>query len=318
LKNISQTWKMNAVKTSTIVSGEPLPVAVWRLPHRQWLSALGVLWQLSKPRVTLLVWLSALAAMLLELSLLTASVFVCTAIGVWLIVASANGFNQVQEWRYDARMPRTAHRPIPSGKLSTRSAAAISALWGTSGVVVLWLGANPLTAQLGLFALLTYVLVYTPLKRVSAWCTAVGAVPGAIPPVMGWTAIHATLGAEAFFLFLMQYLWQFPHFWAIAWKYRDDYREAGFRMLPFDDDRGTRLSKWVLAFAIMTVLVSFTPSLIGWRSVWYAVGVGSLGWWNLRSAFAFARQPSSQTARTVMLASLGYLPAWFLWFILSP
>jgi protoheme IX farnesyltransferase len=309
---------MNALKTSAIVSGEPLPVAVWRLPHRRWLNVLGVLWQLSKPRVTLLVWLSALAAMLLNLSLLTPSVFLCTAVGVWLIVASANGFNQVLEWRHDAHMARTAQRPIPSGRLSTLTAAAISALWGTMGMVVLWFGTNPLTAQLGLFALLTYVLVYTPLKRVSAWCTAVGAVPGAIPPVMGWTAVHATLGAEAVFLFLMQYLWQFPHFWAIAWKYRSDYREAGFRMLPFDDDSGTRLSKWVLAFAGMTVLVSLTPWVAGWRSVWYAVGVGLLGWWNLRSAFAFARRPSSQTARTVMLTSLGYLPLWFLWFILSP
>ena len=142
------------------------------------LSRLTALWQLSKPRVTLLVWLSALAAMWLPGTSVSLALLFTIALGVWLVVASANGWNQVLEWRYDAWMKRTAHRPIPSGRLSVAEAAAVSTLWGVSGVLVLWLFANPLTAMLGAFALLSYVLAYTPAKRLTAWCTVIGAVPG--------------------------------------------------------------------------------------------------------------------------------------------
>lgn len=280
------------------------------------LSRLAALWQLSKPRVTVLVWLSALVAMWLPGKPFSLWLFLATAAGVWLVVASANGLNQVLEWRYDAQMRRTAHRPIPSGRLSVGKAAAVGVWWGIAGVLVLWFFVNPLTAVLAAFALLTYVLAYTPAKRFTAWCTVIGAVPGAIPPVMGWTAVAGQLGPEAIFLFLMQFLWQFPHFWAIAWKYQHEYREAGFRMLPFDDCKGILLGKLMLVFSIATVGLSVVPALAGWRSALYAAGALILGTWSLRATLAFARQPAPKTALRVILSSVGYLPLWLILLVL--
>lgn len=281
------------------------------------LSQLVALWQLSKPRVTLLVWLSALATVWLPGTNVSFALLLAVALGVWLVVASANGWNQVIEWRYDARMKRTAHRPIPSGRLSVGAAAVVSTLWGFAGVVVLWLFVNPLTAVLGAFALLTYALAYTPAKRYTGLCTVIGAVPGAIPPVMGWTAVRGQLDAEALFLFLMQFLWQFPHFWAIAWKYQREYREAGFRMLPFDDQDGILLARLMLGFWIAIAGLSLVPAVAGWRSALYAVGALLLGGWGFRATLAFAKQPDPKTALGVILTSVGYLPLWFLWLILT-
>jgi len=275
-------------------------------------------WQLSKPRVTLLVWLSALAVMWLPGKPFSFWLFLATAAGVWLVVASANGWNQVLERRYDALMKRTAQRPIPSGRLSAGEAATVSSLWGMVGVLILWHYVNPLTALLGAFALLTYVLVYTPAKRVTTWCTVMGAVPGAIPPVMGWTAVQGQLGIEALFLFLMQFLWQFPHFWAIAWKYQREYREAGFRMLPFGDQEGVLLGRLMLLFSIAVTGLSVLPALAGWKSTWYAAGALALGAWSLQATLAFARQPAPKAALRVILTSIGYLPLWLLLLILTP
>lgn len=271
----------------------------------------GAYWQLSKPRVTLLVWLSAVAALWLPGEPVPLARLVSLAVGVWLVVASANGLNEVIEWRHDARMKRTANRPIPSGRLSVREAAVVSTLWGVAGVALLWYLVNPLTSLLGVFALLTYAFIYTPSKRLTPWCTVIGAVPGAIPPVMGWTAVTGSLSEEAVFLFAMQFLWQFPHFWAIAWKYGREYREAGFQMVPFHDEVGYRVGKAMLFFSVLLLLVSLVPTLAGWRSGVYAGGALLLGWWLVRSTGAFVRHPDGKSAVRVMLTSLGYLPLWF-------
>lgn len=271
----------------------------------------GAYWQLSKPRVTLLVWLSALVALWLPGEPVSLARLVSLAVGVWLVVASANGLNETIEWRHDARMKRTANRPIPSGRLSVWEAAAVSTLWGVVGVAVLWRLVNPLTSLLGAFALLTYAFIYTPSKRLTPWCTVIGAVPGAIPPVMGWTAVTGSLNGEAVFLFVVQFLWQFPHFWAITWKYGSEYREAGFQMVPFHDEVGYRVGKAMLLFSVLLLLVSLTPTLLGWRSGGYASGALLLGWWMVRSTTRFVRHPDGKSAARVMLASLGYLPLWF-------
>jgi len=273
-------------------------------------------WQLSKPRVTLLVWLSALAAVWLPGAPVSASLLVSLALGVWLVVASANGLNQVLEWHHDARMPRTATRPIPSGRVGVWESAVVSTTWGVMGVAVLWFLVNPLTSLLGAFALLVYVLIYTPSKRFTAWCTVIGAVPGAIPPVMGWTATQGYLGWETGFLFAMQFLWQFPHFWAIAWKYGREYREAGFHMVPFDDYSGVRVGWAMLGFTVALLALSIVPVFVGWRSIWYAAGSTLLGAWMIRTSWTFARGPSGKGALSVMLASLGYLPLWFILLLL--
>ena len=274
-------------------------------------------WQLSKPRLALLVWLSALASMWLPQAVFPVSVLLAFATGVWLVIASANGWNQVLEWRHDARMRRTATRPIPSGKISPREAAIVSTVWGAVGIVVLWLTVNPLTAMLGAFALLVYVLAYTPLKRVSAWCTVVGAVAGAIPPAAGWAAATGSLSWQAVLLFAVQFLWQFPHFWAIAWKYRHEYHEAGFHLVPFNDDEGFVVGRmmWLLSLALLAV--SLIPFVTGWRSGFYAAGALLLGLWLARSAQSFMRQPDGKRAMKVMFTSLGYLPLWLLLLILA-
>lgn len=274
-------------------------------------------WQLSKPRLAVLVWLSALASMWLPQAVFPFSVFVAFAAGVWLVIASANGWNQVLEWRYDARMRRTSTRPIPSGKISPKEAATVSTVWGAVGIVMLWLAVNPLTALLGAFALLLYVTVYTPMKRVSQWCTVVGAVAGAIPPAAGWTAVEGFLGWQAVLLFTVQFLWQFPHFWAIAWKYRQEYREAGFYMVPFHDDEGFVVGKMMWILSLVLLAVSIIPFLTGWRSGFYAAGALLLGLWLARSAYSFMRQPDGKRAMRVMFTSLGYLPLWFLLLILA-
>jgi len=277
---------------------------------------IGAYWQLSKPRVTLLVWLSALAVLWLPGEPLSLSRLVWLAVGVWLVVASANGLNEAIEWRYDARMKRTATRPIPSGRLSVWEAMVVGILWGIAGVAVLWYLVNPLTSVLGAFAVLTYVLLYTPSKRFTPWCTVIGAVPGAIPPVMGWTAVTGSLSGEALFLFAMQFLWQFPHFWAIAWKYGREYREAGFQMVPFNDETGYRVGKAMLLFSVILLVVSLVPTLVGWRSWFYAGGALLLGWWMVRTTRRFACYPDGKSAVRVMLASLGYLPLWLALFAL--
>lgn len=280
------------------------------------LARLSAYWQLSKPRLALLVWLSALASMWLPQVAFPASLLLAFAAGVWLVIASANGWNQVLEWRHDARMRRTATRPIPSGKICPKEAAIVSTLWGVAGTSVLWFAVNPLTALLGAFAMLMYVTVYTPMKRVSPWCTVVGAVAGAIPPAAGWTAVEGFLGWQAVLLFTVQFLWQFPHFWAIAWRYRQEYREAGFYMVPFHDDEGFLVGKmmWLLSLALLAV--SMIPFLTGWRSGFYAAGALLLGLWLARSAQSFMRQPDGKQAMRVMFTSLGYLPLWLLLLIL--
>jgi protoheme IX farnesyltransferase len=280
------------------------------------LARLSAYWQLSKPRLALLVWLSALASMWLPQVMVPASVLVAFAAGVWLVIASANGWNQVLEWRHDVRMRRTATRPIPSGKISARDAAIVSTLWGVVGILVLWFAVNPFTALLGAFALLMYVFVYTPMKRVSPWCTVVGAVAGAIPPAAGWTAAAGSLNWQAVLLFTVQFLWQFPHFWAIAWKYRQEYHEAGFHMVPFHDDEGFVVGKmmWLLSLALLAV--SLIPFLTGWRSGFYAAGALLLGLWLTRSVQSFMHQPDGKRAMKVTFTSLGYLPLWLLLLIL--
>lgn len=280
------------------------------------LSRFTAYWQLSKPRLALLVWLSALAAMWLPNIEFPRSLQLAFAVGVWLVVAAANGWNQVLEWRYDARMRRTATRPIPSGRLSPKEGAIVSTLAGLSGISVLWYAVNPLTALLGAFALFLYVLLYTPMKRMSPWCTVVGAVAGAIPPAAGWTAVQGSLGWQAVLLFAVQFLWQFPHFWAIAWKYRHEYREAGFHMVPFHDDEGFVVGKMIWLFSLALLVVSLTPFLTGWRSGVYAVGALLLGTWLILATRSFMLQPDGKVALRVMFTSLGYLPLWLALLIL--
>lgn len=276
-------------------------------------------WLLSKPRVTILVWLTTLAGFILGAwgQPLDGGLIVAMLVGSWLVVASANAFNQALEWRYDAEMSRTASRPIPAGQVSVLEAFVLACVWGVVGVLVLAFFVNLLVALLGLVSILLYAFVYTPLKRRTHLCTAIGGIPGAIPPMAGWVAVQGTLTPEALLLFALQYIWQFPHFWAIAWLNADDYAKVGFRMLPYEGIDGTRTGRWVFLYtiALMGFSLMFLPYLQ--NPMAYLVGAGILGAWHLVISLRFYANPDRKHARRVLMVSVLYLPALLLTLIFT-
>lgn len=276
-------------------------------------------WLLSKPRITVLVWLTTLAGLVLggwgqslPLGLIGA-----TLIGSWLVVASANAYNQTLEWEYDARMSRTAARPIPSGAVSVAEGWIVATMWGVLGVAVLALWVNSLAAWLGALSIVLYAFVYTPLKRKTHLCTAIGGIPGAISPLAGWAAAQGTITPEALLLFTIQYLWQFPHFWAIAWMNLDDYSRVGFRMLPYASADGKATARLTLWYTLALVLFSLTMALYVANPPAYVGMAVLLGLWYLRLSWRFYQNPERQTARSVLMASVLYLPVLLVSIILT-
>jgi protoheme IX farnesyltransferase len=229
-------------------------------------------------------------------------------VGIGLVAAASGALNQLIERRTDALMARTANRPLPAGRLQPWEVAAFGIVCGAAGLSLLFLQVNPTTALLSLLTLVLYVTAYTPLKRYTALSTAVGAIPGALPPVLGWTASGAELGWEAFSLFAVLFLWQFPHFLAIAWLYRDDYAAAGLRMLPGGNPRRglTGLSASVYAAAL--VPVSLMPGHVALAGGSYRMAALLLGLGYLAAAVRFFANESRETARGLLFCSLVYLP----------
>ncbi len=281
------------------------------------LEKLHAYWLLSKPRVTLLVWLSTAAGLTLGAAghLLSAGLILATLLGSWLVVASANAFNQVIEWESDAQMERTASRPIPTGKVSIWEGWLMAILWGVLGVALLALCVNGLVALLGALSIMLYAFGYTPLKRHTPLCTVVGAIPGAIPPMAGWVAATGHFTSPALLLFALQFIWQFPHLWAIAWFNQDDYRKVGIRLLPSQEPR--RVAQLILLATLGVIGVSLTMLTFVSAPLPYLLGVGLLGAGHLQLSLRFYRHPNRQSARGVLLASVLYLPLLLLWLILT-
>lgn len=276
-------------------------------------------WLLSKPRVTLLVWLTTLAGMLLgmksEHGSLGIGFFFHALLGSWFVIASANALNQVLEWEYDAQMERTANRPIPARRLRVEEGLAVGVGWGVIGLLELGFFVNLLTATLGALSISLYVFGYTPLKRRTPFCTLVGAVPGAIPPMAGWTAVQNHIGLEALLLFLLQFLWQFPHFWAIAWLNQESYRKVGFRLLPSPVPARTGLYTFQYSGTLLLLTFLFTPFTT--YPIAYLAGTTGLGVWFASAAFRFWRCPHHSTARRLLWLSVLYLPLFFLLLLLT-
>lgn len=229
-------------------------------------------------------------------------------IGTGLVAGSAAAFNQLLEIRADSRMRRTRERPLPGGRMDERDALFIGALCAGTGLVLLALASHVLSALLAALTLALYIGLYTPLKRVSSLNTLVGAIPGAIPPVIGYTAATGRLDATAGVLFAILFLWQMPHFLAIAWLYRDDYAAGGFRMLTLRDPSGHLTGVKSAVYALLLLPATALPALMG-RAGWSATAVcllasGAYAW----TALSMALHPSSRSARTLFLASLAYLP----------
>ena len=230
-------------------------------------------------------------------------------VGTALVAAGTNALNQVWERDVDAHMRRTAGRPLPAGRLSVVEATVFAVGAGLLGVAYLGLLVNRLTATLAAATLVSYVLVYTPLKRRTALATLVGAVPGALPIVGGWTAAGGSLDARAWLLFALLFLWQLPHFLALGWIYRDDYARAGLPTLSAGDPDGRRTFRQAALDAAALLAVSLAPTLIGMTGAFYFIGAIGLSTWLLWTSGACARNPSTDRARRLFRATLVYLPS---------
>ncbi len=265
--------------------------------------------ELTKPRISLMVVLTAAAGFVLASPRPLDWVLLCHALlGTALVASGASALNQVVERQTDALMRRTAKRPIPAGRLEVEKALLFAVMISVLGVLYLALLVNPLTALLGALTLGSYVFIYTPLKRRSSLSTLVGAIPGAAPPVMGCAAATGELGFLAAILFGILFLWQIPHFLAIAWLYRSDYEQGGFPMVTVGRLRGPRTARQMMLYAAALIPVSVLPNAIGFSGLTYFVGALALGFAFLGYCVGFSRQHSARAARRLLLMSVVYLP----------
>src|SRR5450432_3799400 len=214
-----------------------------------------------------------------------------------LVASGASALNQLLEREYDAKMRRTQSRPLPSGRLQPTTVAIFGGVTSVAGLVYLALGVNPLTSVIGAVTLVSYLFIYTPLKRVTWLNTVIGAVPGALPPLMGWTAARGELSGEGWALFAILFFWQLPHFFAIAWMYRDEYAKAGFKMLPNVDPDGRRTAHQAVSNTLALLVVSLCPFIFKMAGTTYLAGAIVLGAGFFWCAVHFSRQLTLTRAR---------------------
>jgi protoheme IX farnesyltransferase len=234
--------------------------------------------------------------------------FLHTLIGMALAASGSNALNQFAEREVDARMKRTAWRPLPSGRLRPPEALVFGLAIGALGILQLFLFVNLTTALLVAASLGSYVLVYTPLKRLTWWCTLVGALPGALPILAGWTAAGRAVDASGLALFGILFLWQMPHFFALAWMYREDYMRGGLRMLTAYDPTGQRTARQIVLYCVALVAVSLLPSAFGTTGWIYAAGAAISGLAFLLLGATLALDRTEHRARRVFIGSVVYLP----------
>lgn len=264
---------------------------------------------LFKARLTLLVLLTTLVGFYLGFRGPVNYVLLFhTLLGTALLAGGAAALNQLFEREYDAKMRRTQDRPLPSGRLQPQTVLRIGSVSAVLGLLDLLLAVNPTTTLIAALSLVIYLFIYTPLKRLTWLNTAVGAVPGALPPLIGWTAARGELSREGWALFAIQALWQLPHFLAIAWMYRDEYARAGFRMLPVLDPHGRRTARHALGCALGLLPVSLGPSFFGLSGPIYFYSALLLGLVFLWFALRFARELTVPCARRLFYVSIFYLP----------
>lgn len=231
-----------------------------------------------------------------------------TILGTGLIASGTAALNQWYERDADARMRRTNQRPLPAGQMLPGNAFAFGLLLSVLGFFELGLGVNWLSAGLGLFTLLSYLCLYTPLKRISPVSTTIGAVPGAMPPLIGFAAAAGTLTAEAWVLYAILFIWQFPHFYAIAWMYREDYQRAGIRMLPVVEPDGDSTVRQMLLFSVLLIPVSLIPRYLGMTGNFYVAGTFAAGVAFVVACVRMSKDRTLLKARGVLLVSVVYLP----------
>jgi protoheme IX farnesyltransferase len=239
-----------------------------------------------------------------------------TCLGTALVASSASAINQVSERDLDRLMDRTRIRPVAEGRMSAGEGLTIAAVLGVAGLIVLWLATTHVAALVALATLVSYVVIYTPLKRRTSLATVVGAVPGALPPLIGWTAAGGSLGEAApWALFLLMFLWQLPHFLAIAWLYREDYARAGLPMLTVVDPQGVMTGRQATLWAATLIPISELPFLLGMTSATYGLAALLLGFGLFLLAARFYDERTNAKARALFYGSITYLP--LLWVIMG-
>lgn len=265
--------------------------------------------ELTKPRLSLLSVLTTLVGYLAARPSHDVWRLGFLLLGTCLAAGGVAAFNQYMEADTDARMKRTAHRPIPAGKVATGSAFIIGVLMCIASLFLLFAKVNPLAALFTLLTIFSYLGWYTPAKRWSRYSTEIGAIAGALPPLIGWSAGEGRVTALGWILFGVLFFWQIPHFMAIAWTYRRDYGAVDFPMLPVRDESGAKVAMWSLLTTIALVAVSVLPTLLGLTSVWYLAAAVAGGAWFLWRAIVFLRADTRDVAaRKLFFTSIAYLP----------
>ena len=281
-------------------------------------AAMSDYYALAKPSIVWLILMSAVMGCYLAAdgSLLTLPVL-HALLATALLAAGTGALNQWSERDVDARMRRTVSRPIPAGRIRPLAALLYAGGLTLAGLAYLLVGVNALCFALGACTVLTYNFLYTPLKTRTWWSTAVGAFPGAVPPLMGWAAVRDSVALEAWVLSGILFLWQFPHFYAIAWMYREDYGRAGIRMLPVIEATGRATGRQIVASAALLIPVAMAPAWLGMVEPWYAVPAFLLGTAYLVCGIRLARDRRAASAKELLKASVLYLPVLYLFLLLA-
>jgi protoheme IX farnesyltransferase len=273
---------------------------------------------LVKPELTLLSVLTAMTGVFLASpGHVPVGVLLHVLVGTALVGGGAGALNQYMERQYDGMMRRTEHRPLPSGRLTSIEVLVFGTVISLLGILDLVVFTTFLAGFLAVLTLVTYLFLYTPLKRITPWSTVIGGIPGALPPVIGWTAVTNEIAPQAWILFAVLFLWQMPHFFSLAWMYRKDYARAGYKMLTVLDPSGSVTSIHIIGYSSLLLVASLMPGLLGYAGVIY-VGVALL----LSMAFLGAGirlwiSCSNEAARRVFFASLIYLPILLLFMIID-
>ncbi len=275
--------------------------------------------ELTRPRITWLIVMSTavgyyfgMSGNLKILSLLN------TLIGTALMASGTAALNQWYEREADARMVRTRMRPLPSGRLKPRQALLFGIGISTLGAAELAFAVNHLASGLCILTLILYLCLYTPLKQKTWWSTTLGAIPGAMPPLIGYAGAAHTLSPQAWSIAAVLFLWQFPHFYAIAWMYREDYSRAGIRMLPVVEPDGKSTARQIVLYSLLLIPISLLPRWLGMTGTIYMIGALVLGLWFLSVSVSIVKQRSKEQARKVLLTSVVYLPVLYLLMVFDP
>jgi protoheme IX farnesyltransferase len=294
----------------TISEISDLPASELAISAAPWRAKLADFYELTKPRMNFLVVVTTMVGYYMAArGWGDWARVVYTLVGTALTAAGSSILNQYAERDLDLLMRRTARRPLPGGRVRPADALLYGVVLSVAGMAVLAFFVNPLTALLGAITLVLYVFVYTPAKRRTTICTLIGAVPGAIPPMMGFTAVQGTISLEAFALFAILFFWQMPHFLAIAILYRDDYARGGFQMLPVVDPELHVTGRQIVLYSLSLIPVTLLPALIGMAGVVYFAAALLLGLAFTGFGIVCARSKCRSDARQLFLASIVYLPA---------